>query len=228
MRTLREPAIKQFIAMLDVSLFTQHGFSSTFNGKNGETVKIIFKENPEYFFIIKQVDEGRNWHLTECPGVTFTDEEVSSHAQFSQAQSRLSNWLQRIIEDFTISRDGEIDKLAAMRESLDKAANELPSPETPFDEQESKRWGDKLDNLVEQFEKFQEEEKIQKRELFSLKQEVAQLKSQIGAIPKKLWLKSAGNKVLNIFEKVAGSKIGKTLIEHTVKALLGDQGKSAS
>ena len=224
MRKLREPAIKQFYAYLDQSLFTRHSFECSFNNQNGETVKIIFKENPEYRFIIKETNNGNTWVVTECPGIVFTDEEENSFPQFSHVQGRVSAWTQRILEDYMIRKEEE-DQFAPMRKSLEDAAEKLENPETPFNNLEAKDWQERLESLIKQFEKLKEEKKVQQAELNLLKHEVGLLKDQIGVVPKKLWVKSAGNKIINIFEKVANSKAGALVIEHVVKALLGSDGK---
>ncbi len=107
-----------------------------------------------------------------------------------------------------------------MRDFINKSAEELDNPDQPFNEEEVKEWKQKLDLLLEKFEKLKEENKIHQAELNSLKTEVRNLKEQISRVPKKIWIKSAGYKILNIFEKVANSKIGEKAIEAGLKILL--------
>ncbi len=221
MKRLRQATIKQIVSLLDNSLFTRHAFEYHFNNDNGDIINIIYKDKPDYFFKIRQNKPGNNFIVTECPGITFTDAETISMPQFSQTQGRIIGWLQRIVEDLAIHTHSEHANFDALRKSINKTADELDEPEKPFSESEAKEWEDKLDKLIEKFERLKDENQIQQAELNTLRREVDNLKSQVNSVPKKVWVKAAGNKIINVFEKIANSKAGQKAIETTVKILLG-------
>ncbi len=108
-----------------------------------------------------------------------------------------------------------------MRESLGKNVEELENPDKPFNSEEAKIWAERLDELVVKFEKFQEDNKIQKDELDSLKRDVKDLELHIESIPKKIWVTAAGNKIINTLEKLSNSKFAQALVEITIRGLLG-------
>ena len=51
MKTLRNQAIKNLLAELDRTIFTQHAFEATFNGRDGKLIELVYKERPEFRFI---------------------------------------------------------------------------------------------------------------------------------------------------------------------------------
>ena len=225
MKSLRDITIREILAILDKSLFTRHAFESTFNSDKDGTVMISFSDHEQYVFRIKESDWGSNWEVTECPGFTFTDEETTKVDSFEDAMERIEGWLQRIVEDLAITGQSPHTDFSSLRESLNQTAESLHEPLTPFSADESSEWKKKLDDLVKKFEKLQEENEIQFAEVNALRKEVASLKEGIETVPKKIWVKSAGNKILNILEKVADSKAGQLLLDKAFKYLLGSDGE---
>ena len=221
MKILRESTIKLILAKLDMSIFTRHAFDCKFNADEGVTVSIKYIDEPMYAFIITQDEWGSHWNVSECPGFMFTDEETARVNNFEDATDKIEAWIQRIIEDFSISGATNHIDFSKMRESLDRTADSLTEPHKPFSFDESHDWKNKLDKLVEKFEKLEQDNEIQQEELTKLRSEVAILKDNVHSTPKKIWVKSAGNKIIQILERVANTESGKLLLEKTIKLLLG-------
>jgi hypothetical protein len=220
MRELRYPATRRVLSSLDSSFLTRHAFDASFNNENGEIVALQFRENPRFEFKITQSQNGDRWTVTECPGVTFTDAEVYAFTEYGQAANRISAWVQRIIEDLALQNRAEHVDFSELRKSINEAADHVADPDKPFNVDEAADWKERLDTLVERFETLKDQNQIQEQELRSLKNEVANLKETISRFPKRVWIKSAGNKILNIFEKIANSESGMRMVEKVVKVLL--------
>lgn len=220
MARIREVVIKDILGELDRTLFTRHGFDNSFNMKDGVVVHIVFKERPDFKFIVKETYSGGAWNTTESPGVNFIDPENYVIREFSECKQRIRYWAQRIIEEFTVAEKITSTLFDNWRQDLNRASEKLPNPDIPFNDAESQAWRKKLDELVGQFEKLRKTDKIQQKELDALRKEVEMLKESITSIPKKTWMRAAGNNILNILEKVS-TKAGEAITEGVIKALLG-------
>ncbi len=223
MKVLRGAAIEQILNMLDRSIFTRHAFDASFNSENGEIIKIVFKEHPEYLFITKQIHDN-NWKTIECPGLTFTDTEESTHPEFSYSKNRIEHWTQRVFEDYAIHGAQSNLGFESLRVFFERGAESLAEPDKPFSEEESIEWKNRLDEMVERFEELRKQNEIQQNELDILKNEVENLKRDVTTLPKKTWVKAMGNRILNILERAVNTKAGQTLIEKTFKAMIGSDG----
>lgn len=219
MAFIRDLVIKDFINDLDRTLFTRHGFTYSFNRKDGYIVHIVFKENPNFKFLIQERRSG-DWVTEEAPGVNFMDGESYRFTEFEKAKQRVRFWVQRIIEEITIDEKKAKTMLESWRKDLSKFSDSMSEPDKPFDEKESQQWMERLDDLIIKFENLSENDKLQKKELESLKKEVEVLKQNLSKLPKATWMKAAGNKIINIMEKVT-TKAGEAIAEGVVKGLIG-------
>jgi predicted RNase H-like nuclease (RuvC/YqgF family) len=102
---------------------------------------------------------------------------------------------------------------------LEDNADKLPNPDAPFDTDESNEWRKRLDGIVERMEKLEGENKIHKGKLQELKREIEELKGKLRVLPKRTWVRAAGNKILDFIESAAKEGM-KTLAEVTVKGFL--------
>lgn len=222
MKKLRDKTIGQIVAILDKSVFTIHAFEANFNTAENDTVRIVFRDKPDFNFVIREQGSyaSKSWVTKELPGSIFLDEEQYEFSDFASCRARISNWLDRLLEEL-IRHESDIPHVfAEMRKNLSSYIEQLTEPDTPFSAKESSEWNIRLDSLVEQFEKLKEEKKIQEGELANLKKEVQQLKELVTSVPKRTWLRSAGNKVVDILERLSNTKAAQALAEGVAKYLL--------
>ena len=224
MKKLRDGSINQLLRNLDRGLISRHHFDAQFNLDDGTLVSITFRDAPEFYFRLLQPKSNQNtttqWATRESPGDYFTSEESYTHREFSAAFGRVSPWVNRLIEDLAVHTSTDDDWVSELRANLDEAADALPEPEKPFSEEEVEAWSQKFEQLIERLKKLEEENQIQKGLVSKLKSQLEELKKSGVTTPKRTWLKSAGHKVLDVFEH--GTKAGiKALAEGAVKALLG-------
>jgi hypothetical protein len=224
MKTLRDASIKKIYAILDQSFFTRHAFEATFNGEYGDILSLTFKQEPLFQFKISQPGPGGTWKTTECPGETFSEAETTNHTDYSKCQARINAWIQRVVEEIAIHKKPQDTDFSNLRASLEQGADDLPDPDSPFSDKESGEWADRLDQMITRFEELKEANEIQQRELNALNKEVSHLKNQLAVLPKRTWVKAAGNKILNIFERFANTKAGQAVLEKAVKILIGHDG----
>jgi hypothetical protein len=220
MKKIRDATIRSILAELDRNLFTKYGFDCEFNKPNGETVCLTFRENPKFQFVVLQDEKRKVWKTVECPGVTFTDSEQYELKGFPGSIIRIKNWVQRIMEELTNGGEDTSKIFEKIRSNLSKKSEELPHPNDPFDEEMATDWQRILDSVVKQFEELKKENKIQQTDLTVLKKEVKELKESIKSVPKKIWFKAAGNRILSTMEKIADSKLAQSLIESSIKGTI--------
>lgn len=221
MKKLRDKTIEKIMGLLDASLFTRHGFETHFhNTDTGETICIVFTDKPEFKFVAIEQPYGDAWTVKASPGNMFVDETNYRFNTFTECIDGIEDWLRRILEELVL-----VSKAPAVfqqiRENLRVNSEGLDEPYRPFTEEESVQWEKRLDLLVAQFEELQEQEKIQQSEVDFLKREVQVLKEKLTTIPKRTWVKSAGNKIIDIIERLANTEAAKVLAEGAAKFLLG-------
>jgi hypothetical protein len=217
---LRQGAIKQILKNLDQTMLDRHLFEADFNNDaTGEVLSFTFKQNPSFRFVIKQSDsQSDSWRVIESPGDFLLSEQVSNLEDFSRCQGRIRPWVEKIIQELT-SLDSNPD-INTYRENLEKLAQSLPNPDKPFSVDEAAEWTKKFDDMVSGLEKVRENFGIQQQEINRLKSDLDNLKQNIHSLPKKTWLNTAGNKLLNVIETCVSSGV-RIVIESVVKGYLG-------
>lgn len=198
--------------------------ASSFNiilGEKEEVLKIIFKENPEFYFIVNVPKDSRlgRWESIECPGDVFRNPEKYQMTSFMECRKRIPAWVDRIISEITVTPEEQGSVVEALRRNLEQNADSLPNPEVPFVNEEAQQWQEKLDTMIAKMAKLEEENKIQKGGLKELKRDIELLKEKITVLPKRTWLRAAGNKILDYIESFAKEGI-KALAEGAVKGFL--------
>jgi chromosome segregation ATPase len=216
MEEIRMGAIEEIFRDLDRRFLTRHAFQGTFNNEE-ELIRLTYIDNPEYYFVAVKKDNV--WTTLESPGNFLKSEEQYSLNDLNQVRGRINNWADRIIEELTLSSKSPDEAIDQLRQNLNNYADELPNPDEPFSLEEANQWTQRLDDLVERMSQLEEESQIQRGQVNRLRREVDDLKQKILVTPKKAWVKSAGNKILNFLEVAATGAI-KALAEGAVKGLL--------
>lgn len=227
MKELPEGAINQLLQQLDQGLVSQHNFELRFNNADGTIASISFRDDPKYYFKIlypqSEENQSSTWRTLESPGHYFTTEESYDHRDFATAFSRIQSWVIRLIEDLAVAKNSNHGWIKELRENLEATAKSLPNPKTPFSEAEVEEWKEKFDIMLERLEELEKENSIQRGFVEQLRRQLEQLATKGTEIPKRIWLKTAGHKILDVFEH--GAKAGiKTVVEAAVKAMLEHAG----
>lgn len=221
---LRRASIDNILSVLDTTIFTRHLFNCPFNVDESTLVKIVYTENKNFTFIAKygydiEVEEYR-WETDEAPGEHFLTPEHFTCRDFKDFLHRLTGWTGRILQEET-SAGTLVEHIENLRKRLFENADKMDQPERPFDAEEAQRYREKLDALYNEIDSMKAEHKIASRDLWELKQGFEALKSQIDKIPRKTWMKAAGNKLLDFVLSIASKAGGELVTKAATTALFG-------
>jgi len=225
MLKLRRGTIGRIVGLLDESIFTRHAFECGFNNEeSGETISVVMRDEPEFYFIARYTEEEEKryhpWLVEASPSEYFVSSGEQKVSGFDEVLSSISKWLQRVLEDILLPNSGNRESfIGTLRENLELNASELENPEAPFDEDEAAIWEQKIDHVIEQVEDIQEQQELSQEAIDELKEQMAAMKEKIRDIPKKVWVRSIGNRFLNFFERFSG-QIAKSIAKGAVEGML--------
>lgn len=228
---LRLGAIENLKRDIGRGFFTHHSYELAFNNEDGTIVEATFRDDTSFTFHLLQPKSEKNqstkWKTVESPGRHFAAPENYEHAEFHQAYSAIYNWADRVFEEVTLRAKAHLDKSAIeeLRQNIANTADRLPEPDLPFTAEELTTWSARFDKLVSKLHELERSNEIQQGRVEQLSRELAELKRQGSAVPKRTWLKTAGNKVLDLLESTSKSAL-EALAQGAVKALL-EQGKNS-
>ena len=225
LQELRLGAIEEIRRNLNRGFLTSHSFELECNHPDGTLVRVKYKDNTTWKFELihpkSEANTGAKWRTVESPGRHFASQETYEHEQFNQAHSSVYGWVDRVNEEMVLAAKVHIDTttLQDLRLQVEAAANNLTDPEKPFTEEELEDWSGQLQRLVGRLSELERQSDIQSGRVEQLIRELESLKKQGTSIPKRTWLRAAGNKVLDLLDHT--SKAGlKSLAEGAMKALL--------
>jgi len=130
-------------------------------------------------------------------------------------------WVDRVNEEMVLAARSYVDRsmLADLRVQVEAAANNLTDPDKPFTEDELEDWSGQFQRLVGRLSDLERQSEIQTGRVEQLTRELDNLKRQGASIPKRTWLRTAGNKVLDLLDHTSKSGL-KALAEGAIKALI--------
>lgn len=226
MQTLRLGAMRELEKNLNRGFLTSHSFQMKFNDENGTLVEIVFSDRPTFSFALlhprSATNDGSSWKTTESPGRHFISSESYDHPQFGQAFSAVYAWVDRIAEEILLEaamKKTDSNLLDELRSRITQTADNLTDPDTPFTEEELDGWSAQLQRLLDRLKELEEQSEIQRGRVDQLSRELENLKKQGTTIPKRIWLKTAGNKILDLLDSASKATLN-ALAEGAVKALL--------
>jgi hypothetical protein len=219
MRKLRQVTIRDIHSQLDKSVLTKHAFDTSFNDeKKNVVLKIAYRDHPAYFFEIIEL-APKYWQIRKAPGILFSDPEGSNHDEFDDYIVELDRWLERLLVEITFDSGKSSSFIDLMRSNLEKAAESVPNPSQPFNDSEAAVWNKKLDEVMAKFEEMEKKNEIQRYALSKLRNEIEEIRKVMRTVPKKTWIRSVGNRVLNMAEQ-ALTRAGAGVAEEQIKKLI--------
>lgn len=225
MKRIRRQTQKEIFEKLDETEFTQYNFDVNFMDEGDTIIEVFFKPNPNYYFKINEGKSYNNRFITKSlPGEFFLKEETNEFNGFESAMSFIKTWSRRILEDLREENpliDSAFQEIEKIRQEFEKSLSDLNiSSDEFFDEDEMSSMQKKLEKLYEEFDKLKEKNKITEKELEKVKEELISINSSIESLPKVTWYRAAGNRVLNIFDRLSKSKEVQKALVNTTKALI--------
>lgn len=225
MLILRRGALEELRRGLNRGFLTSHSFDIGANAADGTLVRVVFKDRPDFTFSLlhpeTEVNQSKSWRSVESPGRHFTTAETYEHAQFQQAFGSVYGWMDRVAEEVLLEAKAHNDTslIDELRRNVEETADSLPEPDKPFTSQELEDWSQRLTSLLSRLSELELKSEIQNGRVEQLSRQLDELKKQGTTVPKRTWLKSAGNKILDLLDSTSKAVL-KSLAEGAVKALL--------
>lgn len=222
--SLRRATIDKILLALDKTIFTRHLFNYSFNHDDGTLVRIIYSENNNFQFVasydLDEMGENKIWNTQEAPGTDFINLEYFFYDNLDALLMGISNWVNRILEEEDLGTH-VLEHIERIREKIIEDANNIPDPEKPFEGKEAQEYKNKLDILYEEIENMNDQHKLTWTELEKIRKGIDSLKQQIEGMPRKTWLKAAGNKILDTVASISGKVTVEVLTKTIMNALPG-------
>jgi len=217
---LNKSAMAQIQQYLDQGFFSRHSFQIAFNSDNGELVRVQLADYPNCFYAVLQPNSTQSgWRSLESPGRHFTTAEEYPHPTYEHAAGYISSWVSRLLKEVVMEESLTNGDLHQLREDLARNAENLADPNQPFTADEAKEWEAKFDAMADRLRELEQKNELHQGHLHKLLNELEQLKKVSTSVPKKTWVKTAGNKILDYMETAAKSTIT-ALAQGVVKAML--------
>lgn len=207
MTALRETTKKKIVETLEKTYFTSSSFSVQFREGEDPFLLIAFISDKKFSFAISE-SSGYNasgYITEEAPGHHIETGEKYKHENLSAALKAISPWAERIHEDYR-AKNPLVDELESFRQSLaDQIEQHVQDKEAHFTADEANALRAKLDELAARLQVLGDKSDATERKLAEARQEIDKIKADLSIFPKAVWYRVAGNKVLGIVKKVAGT-----------------------
>ncbi len=223
MSELRPTTLQEIERVLDRSYFTKHSFTITNTPKTSPFLKIIFTPKPKFRYLVSVASDG-SFTTSEAPGEHLASGEKNSRKTFQSVISALSSWIGRIQDDLysAKSEQDEIEEFVEQFRSKIFATPEGEEEEAAnFSSQEIQYLRDKLDSLQKFIEGQAEKIEISEQQIKKFEEEIANIKNDLSYMPKGVWKKVAGNKLLKSVREFLNTSEGRKLIADGFKKLIG-------
>jgi hypothetical protein len=220
MEKLRPTTKKKIFNLLESSRFSSFNFEVDFD-KEDYVAKITYVINPSFYIILIKRAHSYNKKYTalEAPGENFLEEESYELENFKDVFERIPKWIERIYQDY-IDSQPIFDEINEIRNSFEEKFKQYENKQEYFNLAEIDEMKSKLDSLVSEIEKLNKLNNQNEIELGSLKQEIVKIKEDLSKLPKGVWFRMAGQKIITFIGKIYNTELGKQIINNSVKLLL--------
>lgn len=215
MPTLTQAARNRILNYFDQSKLTIELFEFVIN-KGNKIIQIIYKPNSNFKLTINKVKD--NFISIESPGLTLLEQEKFELRNSHEIETRVREWIRRIEDEIIIDQQSS-DYLNNLRQKLDQLIEDIDNPDKPFSKSEASTWEEKFANIVDQFDELKDKLNIQEHDIAQLKQEIKKMNSVSSKMPRNIWLKSVGSKIIDWIDKKFDRALDKA-IETSIIAVL--------
>lgn len=222
MSELRPTTLQEIERALDRSYFTKHSFTITNTPKASPFLKIVFSPKPKFRYFVSEASDG-SFTTDEAPGEHLASGEKISRKSFQSVISALSSWIGRIQDDLysAKSEKDEIEEFVEQFRSKIFTAAEGEEEAGDFSSQEIQDLRDRLDSLQEFIESQAAKIEASEQQIKKFEEEIANIKNDLSYMPRGVWKKVAGNKLLKSVREFLNTSEGRKLIADGFKKLIG-------
>lgn len=220
MTQLRQATLNKINDVLDHSYFTKDSFTVTNRPDMSPFLTVTFIPSPEFSYDVYASTGKEEFFSREAPGEHMSTSEDFPRKDFSDVISGIVRWTNRIREDFKTrmprSDDADIF-LQQLREQIFSGAD----TEGEFSSEEVEELKQKLDALTRLVSEHAEKLEANDYQIRRFESEITEIKNDLGVMPKGVWHKVAGNKLLKSVGTFLKSGEGRQLLADGIKKLLG-------
>lgn len=221
MSRLNKASIKRIHEGLEKSVFTTGDFEVSFPESGQALASIKFLPTKGYSLLIAQYGTAgdEKFYTRETPG---EHKSIEDHDQsgFESCLSRIPEWCKHIRADLRASNP-VFDEFEEFRRTLEAQIREhVENPEQHFSREEADALRAKLDEILAKFDDLSNRNAITEAEIKLVREEIAELKKDVGTFPKGAFFKTSGNKLLRLMKRFSKSDVAKELIITTTKHFL--------
>lgn len=241
MPQLKQSFIKEICDAIDRSCFTIADFQLEFPETGSSLLKIFFKYNTNYKFIVYEKaesetvsykegyslmptlrEEKRKFMTTcliEAPAEYKAADEQSIYA-LDEIPKKIPQWCANIHKELSTTASTS-DSFGKFREEIEELIkNNIEDETAKFDPIEIETLTKKIDSLFEKFEELKEQNMLTEAELKKVKEQLEAVKSSAKTYPKGLWARVTNNRFIRIMTDFAKTKEGRELITDGIKEML--------
>jgi len=220
MGKLRKTIQREIYDTLDSSIFTSNDFDVTFGNPDSNEYLIIitFRHNNNYSYKIAKYTNI--YQVTRTPG-DIEEKEESNYNLYEESILYIPQWCNEVRNELKSEQPvyNEIDSLRKMIE--DNIIINQNSNEAEFSVEEINNLQQKFEDLQARVEELEKNKIITESQSTNIKSGLQRVKEDIEYYPKDTWIKTASNKVVDLFVSVGKSKEGRQVLAEGGKKLLG-------
>ena len=183
---------------------------------------ITFLPDDNFSLRMSRQDDG-GVIVEESPGELLVSGEIKSYKTLDHALSGVSEWTQRIREEYdhAAAARSEVDEFLEQFRSKAFTVIEGEDQRSAFTDSEIADLRQSLDSLKELVESQAEALKANSVQLSTFEREIESIKSDLSGMPRGVWRKVAGNKLLKSVKGFMGTPEGRALVVDGLKKLIG-------
>ena len=220
MGKLRKTIQREIYDILNESIFTENDFTVLFGDpdSNEYLIMITFKHNNN--FVYKVDKHTYRYDIIRTPG-DIEEEEKKECKTFEDSISYILQWCQEVRNELKAEQPiyNELDSLRKMIEESIIINNN--SSESEFSVEEINNLQQKFEDLQARVEQLEKDNIITENQSNNIQEGLQKVKEDVEYYPKDTWIKTASNKVLNLFVSIGKSKEGRKVLADGSRKLLG-------
>jgi hypothetical protein len=221
MPLLRPTSMQQVLEELAASRFGVVGFETNFPEQGDTLCSITFLARKGCRFVMQGTGTTTNPIAARVSPGQFKSDDAMRFDSFKDCIAQIQPWVKRIHEDLRV-QDPKFDEFVAFRQSLDAhIKGNVKDEGAPFTEIESIELLAKLKTLEERIEEMEDKHLLTEKEVRHLRQVVEDAKSDLPAMPKGVWYRTAGGKVWEAMKRAASTGEAKQLLADAARKLIG-------
>lgn len=215
---LRKTIQRQIIDALDSTFFTADDFVIDFDNEKGSGTLIEIDFAHDHSFSFKVYDSERSYFVEVRPG-KIADEDNLEVSSIEEILNAISNWANEVRHELK-AIGPQFEKIESLKKYV-KEHIQVDDTGDEFSVNEINELRKKFKELEGRVVKLEQDKIITETQLKAFQDGVRQISSDVEYYPKKTWLKTAPNKLVQLVVAIGKSSEGRKVIADGARKLLG-------